>query len=541
MADPRSRPIEELIEITTALVTERDLTRLLARIVESACRLVHADAGIVSLLDVSKRNLVAEVFRCASMDVRRSDYPIIPLMVDGKRNSSNVCVHCAFTGELIGIADIYQYTGFEFSNVYKFDRASGYRTQSMLAIPLVDHKNITVGVLQLLNGLSDNGKVGPFDEAQKRMAKAFASQAAVAIDNVQLIRENSHLISVLNANNAELANENESLRKVIEGGGDFSQIIGSSDPIRKVFDLIRRVSASDATVLINGETGTGKELVAHALHVNSPRRAAPFVAQNCAALPENLLESELFGFKKGAFSGAVSDKKGLIEEADGGTLFLDEIGDMPLGLQAKILRVLQEKEIRPLGSVTPKKVNVRVVAATHRDLADHAAKGHFREDLYYRLSVFPIHLAALRDRKEDIPALIKHFLTSFAEKYNKSVTGVTPVALDMIMRYEFPGNIRELRNILERGILLCDEGQHISPEQLPAEFRDRRGREETRMAREESPSGVGLKEMVEHYEAKLLRDHLSASGWNQSKVAEELKMGRRTLIEKMGRYGIQKS
>lgn len=541
MADARVRPVEELIEITTALVTERDLTRLLGRIVESACRLVNADAGIVSLLDVAKRNLVAEVFRCASMDVRRSDYPIIPLMLEGKRNSSNVCVYSAFTGELVSIADIYQYTGFEFGSVYKFDRASGYRTQSLLAIPLVDHKNITVGVLQLLNGLDERGKVGPFDEAQKRMAKAFASQAAVAIENVQLIRENSHLISVLNANNAALTDENKSLRKAIEGGGDFSKIIGSSDAIRKVFDLIRRVSASDATVLINGETGTGKELIANALHVNSPRRAAPFVAQNCAALPENLLESELFGFKKGAFSGAVADKKGLIEEADGGTLFLDEIGDMPLGLQAKILRVLQEKEIRPLGSVTARKVNVRVVAATHRDLAEHAAKGHFREDLFYRLSVFPIHLAALRDRKDDIPALLKHFLTGFTEKYDKRLAGITPVALDMIMRYEFPGNIRELRNILERSVLLCDEGQHITPEHLPEELRDRRGREDTRLAREERPAIGGLKEMVEQYEAKLLRDHLSASGWNQSKVAEELKMGRRTLIEKMGRYGIQKT
>jgi len=540
MGETRVRPVEELIEITTALVTERDLTRLLARIVESACRLVNADAGIVSLLDVAKRNLVAEVFRCTSMDVRRSDYPVIPLMVDNKRNSSNVCVHSAFTGELVSIPDIYQYTGFEFASVYKFDRTTGYRTQSLLAIPLVDHKNITVGVLQLINGLDEKGRVGPFDDAQKRMAKAFASQAAVAIENVQLIRENSHLISVLNANNAALADENKSLRKAIEGGGDFSQIIGSSEAIRKVFDLIRRVSASDATVLVRGETGTGKELVAHALHVNSPRRAAPFVAQNCAALPENLLESELFGYKKGAFSGAVSDKKGLIEEADGGTLFLDEIGDMPLALQAKILRVLQEKEVRPLGATSSRKVNVRVVAATHRDLADHAAKGNFREDLYYRLSVFPIQLAALRERKDDIPALIKHFLSGFEEKYDKRLAGISPPALDMIMRYEFPGNIRELRNMLERAVLLCDEGQHIAPEHLPEELRDRRGRDETRLARDESAAAGGLKEMVEQYEAKLLRDRLAASGWNQSRVAEELKMGRRTLIEKMGRYGIER-
>lgn len=319
-------------------------------------------------------------------------------------------------------------------------------------------------------------------------------------------------------------------------------MIGTSQGMQFVFKLLDKIIHTDATVLVHGETGSGKELIAQALHRFGSRRDGNLVVQNCAALPEHLLESELFGYKRGAFSGANTDKMGLIEQADGGTLFLDEIGDMPLELQAKLLRVLQQKEIRPVGGLRSKPVNIRIVAATHCDLERKIQDGQFRQDLYYRLSVFPVKLPALRDRSEDIPVLINHFLEEFAKQYAKSIRGLSPMAMNCLMSYNYPGNVRELRNIVERCVILCEPEKEIQAEYLPESLL------KNTLFSSDSPQEVdlekgrsSLREAVEAYESSAIQEKLIQCRGNQTRAAKELGIARRTLIEKINRYGISRS
>jgi sigma-54-dependent transcriptional regulator len=323
---------------------------------------------------------------------------------------------------------------------------------------------------------------------------------------------------------------------------DFHQIIGHSKPMQKVFLLMGKILNSGATVLLRGETGTGKEVIARALHYNSHRKQKNFVVQNCAALPGELLESELFGYKKGAFSGANADKKGLIEVADGGTLLLDEIGDMPIGLQAKLLRVLQDKIVRPLGSEegVGKLINVRFVVASHCDLKEKIKTGQFREDLYYRLCVFPIDLPPLNKRKEDIPELLQYFLEKLATQNQKNIVGFSQETLAMLVNYAYPGNVRELRNIVERGVLMCDAGGQILPEHLTEEVHQTMDQNRCRGSQSVKQRDT-LKEKVEKYEAYLIRKKLSECRGNQTRAASELEIARRTIIEKIKRYSITKN
>jgi two-component system response regulator AtoC len=265
--------------------------------------------------------------------------------------------------------------------------------------------------------------------------------------------------------------ENARLRSEIEGRHRFEQLVGTSPAFRRVIEQIGEVCGSRATVLLTGESGTGKEIAARAIHFNSPRKAKPFIAVNCAAIPEGLIESELFGHVKGAFTGAVAHRRGRFADADQGTVFLDEIGDMPVATQAKILRVLQERSFEPVGSGRTEKVDTRVIAATNRDLRQAAADNSFREDLFYRLNVFPIALPALRERKEDIPALAQHFLKTATETIGKRVVGVTPAALAAMSQYHWPGNIRELQNCVERAVIVA-RGSTIDVPDLPRDLFD---------------------------------------------------------------------
>src|SRR5437773_2510571 len=248
------------------------------------------------------------------------------------------------------------------------------------------------------------------------------------------------------------------LRKQLKKKYQFSQIVGNAPKMHAVYKLIERTADTDSTILIRGESGTGKELVARALHFNSRRQFAPFVPINCSALPENLLESELFGHRRGAFTGAISDKKGLFQEADGGTIFLDEVGSMPPPLQSRLLRVLQEREVRRVGDNTPVFVNVRVVAAANEPLEKKIKEGTFREDLYYRLNVIPIHLPGLRERRDDIPLLVAHFLKAKATPGTHRPFRLTREAMELLCRYDWPGNVRELENAIERAATLCEDG-----------------------------------------------------------------------------------
>jgi DNA-binding NtrC family response regulator len=337
----------------------------------------------------------------------------------------------------------------------------------------------------------------------------------------------------LSAARAELKEsqaENSLLRKEIQRKYAFDQIIGQSPAMEKVFYLMEKAIESPVSVLIQGETGTGKELVARSIHYNGPRKEKSFVAQNCAALPEGLLESELFGHKKGAFTGAVADKKGLFEIAHKGTIFLDEIGDTPLPLQVRLLRVLQEGEIRRLGEGVPLKVDVRVIAATHRDLKAEMEAGRFREDLYYRILIFPIPLPPLRERKGDVPLLTEHFLRKYSQRLGKECR-ISPECLAFLDAYTFPGNVRELENEIARAMTLAPDRGSISSEYLS---------DAVRQVPEKSPS---LKEgsvqaLTDNLERTLVREALTACQGNRTRAAQKLGLSRRGLLNKIKRYGL---
>jgi len=328
-----------------------------------------------------------------------------------------------------------------------------------------------------------------------------------------------------------LRGENEELKKRLGEQFDFQNIIGRSPAMEKVFETLALVAPSDATVLINGESGTGKELIAGALHHNSKRKERPFIKLNCAALNENLLESELFGHEKGAFTGADRLRKGRFELASTGTLFLDEIGDMSAQTQAKILRVLQEGELERLGASETIKVDVRLVAATHQDLSEMVAKGTFRQDLFFRLSVVPIDLPPLRQRTEDIPALADFFLKRYAKRNKKDIKGFHPQALMLLARHAWPGNIRELENSIERAVILC-LGEQITPKELPPQMvPDEFEIRETVLTPQAGPS---LKDV----EREAIRTTLEQTDGNRSRTSKILGIARQTLINKIKEYGL---
>jgi two-component system NtrC family response regulator len=308
-------------------------------------------------------------------------------------------------------------------------------------------------------------------------------------------------------------------------------IIGESGRMQEVLALVTRIAPSDATVLVRGESGTGKELVARAIHFNSLRANGPLVTLNCAALPEQLLESELFGHEKGAFTGAVAQRKGRFETADGGSIFLDEIGDLSAALQVKLLRVLQERQFERLGSNRTLIVDVRVIAATNKDLESAMRAGTFREDLYYRLNVVTIQIPPLRDRREDIPLLLDHFLRKFAEKNRRNVTGLTVAARDALLKYDYPGNVRELENIVERSVLLC-RGQVIDMTDLPATVRPGQ-----RSAADPLPKD--LPGVLAEIERQAIQSALDRSGGVQTQAANELGISERVLRYKMKKYRLE--
>jgi DNA-binding NtrC family response regulator len=319
------------------------------------------------------------------------------------------------------------------------------------------------------------------------------------------------------------------LRREVARPYRFENIIGKSTPMQDVFALIRRLSGSSANVLITGESGTGKELVARALHFNSPRAKRSFVAVNCAAIPDTLLESELFGYKRGAFTDARVDRPGMFVEADGGTIFLDEIGDLTPQLQAKLLRVLQERELRPLGAARPEKVDVRVLSATNRDLAQRMREGSFREDLFYRLNVIEVVLPPLRDRAEDVLPLAEHFLGEAAIRSGKQIRGFTQAALKILLAYPWPGNVRELENVIERAVALA-EGEQLGPDDLPSQVRERRS---TDVLAGALARGLTLAELEREYINRVLQ----AEGGNKTRAAQRLGLDRKTLYRKLEEYG----
>jgi DNA-binding NtrC family response regulator len=308
-------------------------------------------------------------------------------------------------------------------------------------------------------------------------------------------------------------------------------LLGDDPKLLRVFRTVQQVCDTDCSVLVTGESGTGKELVARALHAGSSRASGPFVTVNCAAIPENLLESELFGHVRGAFTGALSPRVGRFVAADGGTLFLDEIGELPLSQQAKLLRAVQEREIIAVGDSKPRKVDVRLIAATHRDLEAMVEQGTFREDLLYRIQVVPIEMPPLRERAGDIPGLVDAFVQRINKKRKRSVTGISELAMAALVAYDWPGNVRQLENVVERMVLLRAEGE-IDMDDLPARMQSARPAAGAQ-AHELPDDGIDLRDAVEQFENKLILQALERTGWNKNRAAAVLRMNRTTLVEKL--------
>ncbi len=387
---------------------------------------------------------------------------------------------------------------------------------NIVVFPLIVRNN-SKGVI----ALSIKNTIRYFPETIVNLLNAVSNQIIVIIENITFKKlEKKHAI----------------IREELKDKGSFTNIIGKSEPIKRIFKLINKIKDTPITVLIEGPSGTGKELIARAIHYNSNRKNKRFIAQYCGALPETLLESELFGHVKGAFTGATHDKKGLFEIADGGTFFLDEIADIGFATQAKLLRFLQEGEIKKVGSTITQKVDVRVICATNVPLHQRVKEGKFREDLYYRLNVIKINVPSLQERKDDIPLLAVHFLDKFSKKIGKSVKGISEQAMKYLINYTWPGNIRQLENEIERAVTLADENSYIEPSDLSEEiYRFKENKEVLDVL-----APTSLKEAVEKLEYSMIIKTLNETNWNQTKTAQKLGLSRQGLIKKMHRYNIIK-
>jgi len=401
----------------------------------------------------------------------------------------------------------------------EMDSRTSFHTRSMICVPLRSRKG-TIGVLYALNKIR-----GRFSTRETRLLESLSGTVAIAIENARLYGE-------LKAHASSLEIENRQLKSEVQERFNVQGIIGTSAAMQQIFAMLDRVIPTTMTVLIQGETGTGKELIARVIHYNGSLKDKPFVAENCAALADSLLESELFGHVRGAFTGAVADKKGLFEIADGGTVFLDEIGETSPAMQAKLLRVLQEGEIRRIGGHRRIRVNVRLLASTNRDLMAEVKKGNFRKDLFYRINVFPVTLPPLRKRMEDIPLLAAHILRKTAAGLNVPVPRLSSRAMYLLQNFDWPGNIRELENEIQRAMALAAGQQVIGEEFLSPKLYggDNLPLPQTR--------GRTLKEITANIEARLINETLQQTGGNRSQAASVLGLTRQGLLNKIKRYHI---
>ncbi|MEO0102157.1 MAG: sigma-54-dependent Fis family transcriptional regulator [candidate division WOR-3 bacterium] len=479
-----------LHQIATTINSILDYKELLERIMDLCLEALNAERGVIVLKE--KDDFVPVTAR----DKRSGD------LADIKRISRSVIEEVLRTEKPILLHNALE------SEFGAKESVILSRIQSVLACPL-KKRDALIGAIYC-DSLSQKGL---FTQEDLEFLIAFSNLCAIAIENARF-RE-------------MLLDENLYLRREIASLYAFENIIGQSEKMLEIFSLLRKIITTDVNVLIYGESGTGKELVAKAIHYSSWRRKKKFVPIYCGSLPESLLESELFGYKKGSFTGALSDKKGLIEEADGGTLFLDEVVDIPLSVQAKILRFLQEGEIRRIGEGEPRKVDCRIIAASNRDLKEEIKKKTFREDLFYRLNVLTITLPPLRERGEDSILLAKYFVEKYGEKFNKPIQGISPSALNLIRTYPWPGNVRELENAIARAVSLA-EGEIIKPEDLKLEISAKEGKQDE-----------SLKMTLRATEREKIIAAIRRCGGNKSEAAKILGISRRTLYYKMDELGIK--
>jgi Nif-specific regulatory protein len=491
-----------VLEICQKMNSERDLGALLDLIAREAISLLDCDRASIFLLDRERNELWSKV-ALGSGEILR---------FDARRGIAGTS---ALTGAVINVNDAYSDPRFYGA----IDDRTGYRTRNVLAVPMRNQDGAAVGAFEALNKRS--GAFSPRDEAS---LLALASHAAGAIETAQLIGE-------LRRNSDQLERQNANLLREVESRYSTHGIIGTGPKIQQVVRLIERIRDSVVNVLITGESGTGKELTAKAIHYTSARARKPFVALNCAALPETLVESELFGIEKGVATG-VAQRLGHFEKADGGTLFLDEIGDLSLVAQAKILRVLQERVLERVGGRNPIPVDVRLLAATNKDLEAEIARGNFREDLYYRIKVIHLHLPPLRDIREEIPLLANHFLKAYCRETAHNPMEFAPVVLRRLTQAPWPGNVRQLRNEVTR-LAACARGTVIEEDDLWE------GTPPPEPAATGEPSKARsqlLKNAIEELEQRMIKEALASTKNNQQQAARMLGLSRQGLINKLKRY-----
>ena len=525
LAGRETEELRALLEISQSLLHSINLDELLLYIISKVKELMHAEGAAVILLDEAQ----SEFFFCSAESA--SEKCAVKLKEIRFPATQGIAGRVLESGKPEFIPDV----ACDPRHYRQVDEFTGFQTRSMIAVPLRS-KEKSVGVLEVCNK-----KEGMFDSRDVDFLMTIAGTIAMALDNARTHDElerayrELQLIDKVKDQLIECTTEeNARLRREVEGRYRFDQIQGNSPKMLELFRLCEKVIGTDISVLIEGETGTGKELIARCIHYNGPRQAKPFVSQNCGGIPDSLLASELFGHKRGAFTGALSDKRGLFEVAHGGAIFLDEVTEMSPAMQVSLLRALQEGEIKPLGADQSKKVDVRVISATNRSLEEDVKKGSFREDLFYRLNVFSIRVPPLRERVGDIPILVHHFIKKFNQKNHKAIRGLSREAMDGLAAYPFPGNVRELENEIERAMAMADDGKTIELWNLSERIRSK----STCHPHLSKMQGT-LKEMVEGMEKALLLQMIEEHQGNKTKIANHLGLSRFGLIKKMRRYGFE--
>ena len=494
------RRLSTLLEISQALSGVLNPKAALQSVLDLLERRHQVVGGTIYLQDPDARELHAE----ASAGIR----PSVPR---GRGRGDSITERVIDTGKAVVVPRVSQEPSLA---GLALERGRNTRELTYLAVPIAIGRR-PGGTLEV---------VLPFkqDRDYQRSLEFYRVVASMLSQALKLRR-------TVEADRSRLAEENEHLRDELRDKYAFRSIIGNSASIQQVYEQVAQVARTNTTVLIRGESGTGKEMIAHAIHYNSPRAKKPFIKVSCAALPESLIESELFGYEKGAFTGAQGSKKGRFELAEGGTIFLDEIGDVSPSTQVKLLRVLQEREIERLGGTSSIRINVRLIAATHQPLEERMEEGKFRADLFYRLAVFTIFAPPLRERKPDIMLLADHFLEKYSREHGKNIRRVSTPAIDMLTSYHWPGNVRELENTIERAVLVCDggviHGHHLPPTLQTAEASDTVARQ-------------SLGESVEAFERDLLQDALKTTRGSCARAARLLGTTERIFNYKVRKYGI---
>lgn len=503
----KSKKVEKqfilLHEVAKILAESLDLRVTMDSILNLLSKYMKMNKGTITLLDPQTETITIEVAYGLTKEAKEKGRYKVGEGITGK---------VVETGETVVVPDIGK--DHRFLDRTKSRGDISKKKISFICVPIKIERN-TIGALSVDKVFRGN----LYFEEDIRFLNIIASVIAQAVKLNQLVKEDKKI----------LLKENINLREKIKERYHIENMVGNSHAMQHVYALIKQVAQTNATVLIRGESGTGKELVANGIHYNSLRANKPFVKVSCAALPESLLESELFGHEKGAFTGAINSKDGRFEWANGGTIFLDEIGELSQNTQIKLLRVLQSKEFEKVGGKKTIKVNVRIIAATNKNLEEEVKAGNFREDLYYRINVFPIFIPPLRERKEDIILLADYFLEKYSKENNKNITRISTPAIDMLMSYHWPGNVRELENAIERSVILCNENV-IRSKYLPPSLQ----------TAEETKTGYkrGLLEAVENLEKEMIIEILKATNGHQGKAAEKLQITERILGYKIKKYNI---